>query len=113
MTTTDDDLIVHLARFAGVLREHGVEVGIGDEVDAAHALTLVDLLDRDEVRLAFQIALKIRPRDRAVFDALFRSYWSRERPDARRLEPVPGRVATSLPRGRRAAEAFSGAVEAG
>ncbi len=108
MTTTDDDLIVHLARFAGVLREHGVEVGIGDEVDAAHALTLVDLLDRDEVRLAFQIALKIRPRDRTVFDALFRSYWSRERPDAR-LEPVPGRVATSLPRGRRAAEAFSGA----
>jgi uncharacterized protein with von Willebrand factor type A (vWA) domain len=53
MMTTADDLIVHLARFAGVLRERGVEVGIGDEVDAAHALTLVDLLDRDEVRLAF------------------------------------------------------------
>jgi uncharacterized protein len=107
MTTTDDDLIVHLARFAGVLRERGVEVGIGDEVDAAHALTLVDLLDRDEVRLAFQITLKIRPRDRAVFDALFRSYWSRERLDARR--PVPGRVATSLPRGLKAGEAFGGA----
>jgi uncharacterized protein len=109
MMTTADDLIVHLARFAGVLRDRGVEVGIGDEVDAAHALTLVDLLDRDEVRLAFQIALKIRPRDRAMFDALFRSYWSRERPDAGRLEPVPGRVTTSLPRGLKAGEAFGGA----
>jgi uncharacterized protein with von Willebrand factor type A (vWA) domain len=107
--TTDDNIIVHLARFAGVLRERGIDVGIGDEVDAAHALTLVDLLDRDEVRLAFQIALKVHPRDRAVFDALFRSYWSRERPDARRLEPVPGRVATRSSRALKASGIFGGA----
>jgi len=102
MTTTDDDLIVHLARFAGVLRERGVEVGIGDEVDAANALTLVDLFDRAEVRRAFQIALKIRPRDRAAFDALFTSFWSSDRPDSRRVVPVPGRRTTALPRGMKA-----------
>jgi uncharacterized protein with von Willebrand factor type A (vWA) domain len=78
---TSDDLIVHLARFAGELREHGVDVGIGDEVDATKALTLIDLFDRAEVRRAFQIAFKIRPRDRAVFDTLFDRFWSTRGPD--------------------------------
>src|SRR5262245_49377350 len=73
---TSGDLIGHLARFAGVLRGHGIEVGVGDEIDATQALTLVDLFDRAEVRRAFQIALKIRPRDRAVFDPLFDWFWS-------------------------------------
>jgi uncharacterized protein with von Willebrand factor type A (vWA) domain len=71
-----DDLVVHLARFAGVLREHGVEVGVGDEIDATRALTLVDLFDREEVRRALQVVFKIRPRDRAAFDTLFDSFWS-------------------------------------
>ena len=99
--TTSDDLVVHLARFAGVLREHGVEVGVGDEIDATKALTLVDLFDRAEVRRAFQIALKIRPHDRAVFDAVFDWCWSPVQPDARLGEPVPSRIATgAVPLGR-------------
>ena len=108
---TSDDLIVHLARFAGVLREHGVDVGVGDEVDATKALTLVDLFDRAEVQRAFQIAFKIRPRDRAVFDTLFHRFWSArgpdgpaeagpyERPERRestRKDPVPRRNAAAL-----------------
>ena len=71
-----DDLVVHLARFAGALREHGVAAGIGDEIDATNALTLIDLFDRDEVRRAFLVAFKIRPRDRAAFDATFDAFWS-------------------------------------
>ena len=100
---TSDDLVVHLARFAGVLREHGVEVGVGDEVDATKALTLVDLFDRAEVQRAFQIAFKIRPRDRAVFDTLFHRFWSGGRPDARPRDPVPvpGRITGgALPYGK-------------
>ena len=31
-------MIVHLARFAGVLRGHGVDVGVGDAIDATRAL---------------------------------------------------------------------------
>jgi uncharacterized protein with von Willebrand factor type A (vWA) domain len=96
---TDDGLIRHLARFAAGLRERGVGVGIGDEVDAVNALSLIDLFDREEVRRALQIAFKIRPRDRAVFDALFTALWTSEERAARRLEPVPGRETTSLPRG--------------
>ena len=43
-------LAAQLAKFAGALREQGIRVGLGDEIDAATALTLVDLLDRGEVQ---------------------------------------------------------------
>lgn len=75
---TARDLVTHLARFARALRERGVKVGLADEVDAATALTLVDIGDRDEVRLALATALKILPRDRALFEDLFDRLW-RER----------------------------------
>jgi uncharacterized protein len=97
--TPGDDLVVHLARFAGVLRAHGIATGIGDEIDATVALTLIDLLDRAEVRRALQIAFKIRPRDRAAFDALFQSFWS-ARSDAPAADPRQSRpTARALPRG--------------
>ena len=81
--TLADDLVVHLARFAGALREHGVNVGIGDELDATNALTLIDVFDREEVRRAFRIALKIRPDDRATFDAIFDVFWNVSRAELR------------------------------
>ncbi len=70
------DLIYHLARFARALRERGVAASLSDEADGLAALTLVDLGDRDEVRLALRTALKIRPRDAAVFEELFARLWS-------------------------------------
>ena len=97
----DVDLIVHLARFAGVLRGHGLDVGIGDEIDATKALTLIDLFDRVEVHRALQIAFRIRPPDRALFDALFHQFWVVADRD-RRL-PVPTvrpHARTALPHGR-------------
>jgi uncharacterized protein with von Willebrand factor type A (vWA) domain len=100
-----DDLVVHLARFAGALREHGVNVGIGDEVDATNALTLIDVFDRAEVRRAFRIALKIRPGDGAAFDAIFDACWNVRRA-ARRLPAgafaKAGFGASLAPRGRAA-----------
>jgi uncharacterized protein len=96
----DADLIVHLARFAGVLREHGIQVGVGDEIDATKAVTLIDLFDRAEVQRALQIAFKIRPLDRAAFDALFRQFWALAPVDGPLVE-VPDRTAGStLPHGR-------------
>ncbi len=97
----NDDLIVHLARFAGTLRRHGIEVRAGDEIDAARALTLIDLFDRAEVQRTLQIALKIRPFDRAAFDALFRRFWILARTDPSRRESIDSLAATAaLPRGR-------------
>jgi uncharacterized protein with von Willebrand factor type A (vWA) domain len=64
-----------LAGFAGAMRAHGIRVGLADEIDAATALTLVDLLDRAEVRRGLRITLKV-PRDAwAAFDRLFDEHW--------------------------------------
>ena len=81
------DLVTHLAGFAGALRERGVPVGLGDEVDAASALTLVDLFDRDEVSHALRCALKVRRAHWGIFDELFAAFWS-ERAPARPVEQV-------------------------
>jgi len=68
-------LVAQLARFAGALRAREVRVGLGDEVDAATALTLVDLLDRDEVHRALRIAFKVPREAWDLFDRLFEEYW--------------------------------------
>ena len=97
--TMPDDIVVHLARFAGALRDHGVDAGIGDEVDATTALTWIDLFDRDEVRRALLVAFRIRPRDKAVFDSVFDRFWSVSPAGARPMPPVRGRVGAGSTRG--------------
>jgi uncharacterized protein len=83
------DLIVHLARFAGALRDRNVRVSFSDEADALEALTLSDLSDSAEVRRALAIALKIRPRDAGVFAELFASWWTARAHGAPEVPPVP------------------------
>jgi uncharacterized protein len=85
------DLLTHVARFAAALRGQGIRVGLCDEVDGVSALTLVDLLDRGEVRHALRTALKIRRRDREVFDELFGRLWGGEAADAPHQERRPGK----------------------
>jgi uncharacterized protein with von Willebrand factor type A (vWA) domain len=70
------DLVAHVAVFARALRERGIRAGLSDEADAVAALTLIDLSDRTEVRLALKTALKIRPRDAGAFDELFDLLWT-------------------------------------
>ncbi len=91
------DLLAHVVRFARMLRARGVSVGIGDEVDAVTALTMVDLFDRREVHRALRTALKIRPPDWDAFDRAFVEAWTGrspalgpklEQPSAR---PLPAR----------------------
>lgn len=84
---SERDLLAHLAGFAGALRARRVRVGMSDEVDAARALPLVDLLDRDEVRSALRTALKIRPRDWTVFEEEFRRLWVERETPARSAPP--------------------------
>lgn len=68
-------LLGQLARFAAALRASDMRIGLGDEVDAATALTLVDLLDRAEVHRALRIAFKAPREAWDVFDRLFEEYW--------------------------------------
>jgi uncharacterized protein with von Willebrand factor type A (vWA) domain len=91
-------LVVHLAEFARALRARGVRVALGDEVDGATALTLVDVADVAEVRRALLSALKIMPRDRAAFAELFESVWlgrpPARAPRAREQVAIPRPAAT-------------------
>ena len=89
-------VVAQLAKFAAALRGCGVRVGLTDEIDAAAALRLVDLLDRSEVHRALRIAFKL-PRDAwEIFDRLFGEYW-----DGRRTPEHPA-LREALQRDRRA-----------
>ena len=92
------DLPLRLARLGRSLRAHGVGTTLRDELDAADALALVDAADREEVRHALRIALKLRPGDLATFDRLFDAFWRGDRETAP-AAPRP-REAPSAPRGR-------------
>jgi len=69
------NLAAHLAAFCGALRERAVAVSISDEADGLGALVLVDVSDREEVRRALKIALKIRPRGARAFEELFELFF--------------------------------------
>ena len=109
-----DDLVAHVARFARELRERGMTAGLADEVDAVGALTLVDVSDRAEVHRALVAALKIRRRDRAVFDELFARLWAAQAPGSSPSRPTaaPARGAPLARPGRGgpAGERGSGAI---
>jgi len=105
-------LVAHLAAFAGSLRERGVPVGLSEEVDAVTALTLVDLLDRDEVAGALKCALRIRREHWTVFDELFGRLW-RERRPAAHVERHGRAIDRAVPRGGGAAGAVPDGTEGG
>jgi hypothetical protein len=93
-------IVGHLARFAGAMRERGIRVGLADEIDAAGALGLIDLLDRAEVHRGLRIALKVPRAAWATFDRLFDEHWGGATP----LDvPIPP---PSHPRERRGALAW-------
>jgi uncharacterized protein with von Willebrand factor type A (vWA) domain len=52
---------------------------LGDEIDAAAALVLVDLLDRAEVHRTLRIAFKLPHDAWELFDKLFAEYWDGRR----------------------------------
>lgn len=64
-----------LVEFVGSLREHGVPVGPGETVDAAAAVDVLGLADREQLRAALAATLLRRSGQRATFDALFDLYF--------------------------------------
>jgi uncharacterized protein len=112
------DLAPRLVRLARALRAEGVGVVLRDELDAAAALGLVDLADREEVGRALRVALKVRPEAFAAFDRLFDAFWTGEEAAA----PPPRRAHEALrvpatpalrwdPAARRLGEAPSASAE--
>ncbi|WP_116111993.1 vWA domain-containing protein [Amycolatopsis ruanii] len=64
-----------LVEFVGSLREHGIPVGPGETVDAAAAVDVLGLTDREQLRAALAATVLRRSGQRATFDALFDLYF--------------------------------------
>ncbi|PZA19475.1 hypothetical protein DMO24_20555, partial [Modestobacter versicolor] len=65
----------HLDGFVRAVREAGVPVGISQAVDAAEVLTVVDLLDREQLRHGLAAVLLRRAAQRPAYDVLFDLWW--------------------------------------
>jgi hypothetical protein len=94
------DAALALAQLGRALRSHGVGTSLRDEIDGAAALQWVDLDDRDEVRRALRIALKVPRFAFDTFDRLFDEVWEGTSPRAPEALSRRPREAPPLPGGR-------------
>lgn len=89
------DLLHAVVGLVRQLRARGVRTTPGSSVEAARALGVVDVLDREEVRDALRAVLTARPEDRAPFDEAFDAAWAptgglpSPMPDLGHLRPAP------------------------
>lgn len=66
-----------LTSLVGALRAHGIRVGTGETVDAAHAVAALGLTDRELLREGLAATLLHGTAQRAVFDPVFDLYFPR------------------------------------
>ena len=74
-TAEPGGLAGHLDGFVRAVREAGIPVGISQAVDAAEILTVVDLLDREQLRHGLAAVLLQRATQRPTYDVLFDLWW--------------------------------------
>ncbi|HZA78153.1 MAG TPA: hypothetical protein VE623_17355, partial [Acidimicrobiales bacterium] len=74
-STEPGGLAGHLDGFVRAVREAGIPVGISQAVDAAEILTVVDLLDREQLRHGLAAVLLQRAAQRPAYDVLFDLWW--------------------------------------
>lgn len=65
-------VVVQLCR---LLRERGVHVTPSESIDASRTMGVVDIADREEVRMALRTVTVSRPEDFAAFDEAFDEAW--------------------------------------
>jgi len=86
-----------LAEFVGFLRERGVRVGIGAEVELGQALPVLPVLDRESVREACRAILAKSPEELAAVERAFDVFFSPA--FNRRGVPSPGQSVAPRPLG--------------
>lgn len=64
-----------LVAFVGLLRDHGINAGPSETIDAAEAMVALGIDDRDRLRSGMAACLLRRNGQRAVFDQLFDLYF--------------------------------------
>src|SRR5436190_876237 len=75
-----------VARFAALLRQHGLPVTLVHVTDAVRALDHLDIGDRGELYLGLKTVFVGRPEETGAFDRCFEAFWRRA-PDG---EGIPG-----------------------
>ena len=81
-----------LVEFIAALRQHGLQIGPGEAIDAAGALSALGLAERDQLRHGLAATLLRRSGHEAVFDAVFDLYFplATGAPESTRAdEPAP------------------------
>ena len=105
-------LAPNLLAFVRLLRRAGLQVGPGDALGAAEALTLIELGDKASMRAALKATLLRRHEQAEIFDAAFDLFWrDPERAAAAAafaLMEAQKPEEKSKPGGRRIAEAMAG-----
>jgi uncharacterized protein with von Willebrand factor type A (vWA) domain len=76
MVDEGEPLLAAILRFVALLRRLGITVGTGQALDAARALTLVDLAHRDDVYAALRAVLLDAHAHEPAFAAAFERFWS-------------------------------------
>jgi uncharacterized protein with von Willebrand factor type A (vWA) domain len=61
--------------FVTALRDAGLHVSVAEDIDAVSALSVVELLDREQLRAAYAAALVKRQSHRPAFDTVFDLYF--------------------------------------
>jgi uncharacterized protein with von Willebrand factor type A (vWA) domain len=77
-----------LTRFVSALRERGVRVSPGENLDAVGALALGGLSGRASVRALLRLTLVKNANDFPAFEEVFERFFSTSQPDALGLDPV-------------------------
>ena len=68
-------LSANLIGFCRLLRQQGIGLGPGEELDALRALERLGVDDRDRFRAALRTTLVKSPREQSIFDQFFETYW--------------------------------------
>jgi uncharacterized protein with von Willebrand factor type A (vWA) domain len=84
LSTEPDGFLDSVIGFAGALRRAGVPVSIGECIDAARALSQVDLLDRQIVRTSLCTTLVKQQEHLPVFFAVFANWFRAAQHEAER-----------------------------
>ena len=95
------ELPTAVARFATLLRQHGLPVTLIHTTDAVRALDHLDIGDRGELYLAFKAIFVGRPEEVPAFDRCFDAFWRAESaaegiPGLTQAPPADGRESDAL-----------------
>src|SRR6478672_3779024 len=80
------------------LRGAGIAVSVAEDIDAAQAVGVVDLIDREQLRAAYAAALIKRQTERVAFDTLFDLYFPARVGDTAAPSAEPEQASTTFRR---------------